>query len=188
MQAPLRSRLHFHTGQASPKADRASRVGWSELDNSHLVVRLNINVSMKSKLFNVKSFRAVNIGDRYLYQLKFQLHFSCCSLSFHHQVLLSCAEMLEEWKPWRVVLSSFSHLISSSFARKQVSASRASAFFHHAEPEMGCSRCLKRSEVFSNLCDDILRGICLVKNSIHPRMRKNFSNRALFPTTSARPV
>src|SRR2546421_10785043 len=128
MQAPLRSRLHFHTGQASPKADRASRLGWSELDNSHLVVRLNINVSMKS------------------------------------------------------------HLISSSFARKQVSASRASALFHHAEPEMGCSRCLKRSEVFSNLCDDILRGICLVKNSIHPRMRKNFSNRALFPTTSARPV
>jgi hypothetical protein len=46
------------------------------LNNPHAIIRSNINVGVKSDLFQVKSLGAVNIRNRDWYQLKFHLHCS----------------------------------------------------------------------------------------------------------------
>jgi hypothetical protein len=66
--------------QTGSDHNRAGRAGRCKLDNSHSVPRRPyIKVQAKSNLFHVKCSGAINISNRYRYQLKFHLYHALSS-------------------------------------------------------------------------------------------------------------
>jgi hypothetical protein len=73
--------LHLgNLAQTGSDHNRAGRAGRCKLDNSYSVPRRPyIKVQVKSNLFHVKCSGAINIGNRYRYQLKFHLYHALSS-------------------------------------------------------------------------------------------------------------